>query len=182
MKVPILFESVEGQTRKIAEFVAQEVRKAGHDVSLFDASDNLAPFVFEDAQKVILAAPVHERRHPASFEVYLGAHRRELAARQTLLLSVSLHSAFPDSVGDAQDYVTEMKMRTKFHPSDTLLVAGAVRSSSYDFYASQIIRHVVLRGHEIDPALAEHEFTDWAALASKIAGFLGSDSTLGAPA
>lgn len=48
MTVLILFASVEGQTQKIAEFVAAEVERVGHETSVVDASDNLAKVSFED--------------------------------------------------------------------------------------------------------------------------------------
>jgi len=32
MEIPIVFESVEGQTRKISEFLGQRIRTAGHVV------------------------------------------------------------------------------------------------------------------------------------------------------
>lgn len=180
MTVLIVYASVEGQTRKIADFVAAEVRKAGHEIHRFDAADKTAPVAFDAVDRVILAAPVHERRHPQTFEVFVGAHRADLQALPTLMLSVSLSAAFPEGLEEAQEYLTEMEMRTKFKPSKELLVAGAVRTSSYDYFESQILRHVVLRDHSYDPSEGEQEFTDWDALANELAAFLkektGSDA------
>ena len=67
MKVLIIFASVEGQTRKIVKFLANEVKSIGHDAQLFDASD-AAKVSYDGIDAVILAAPVHERRHPKMFE------------------------------------------------------------------------------------------------------------------
>ena len=177
MTVLILFESVEGQTRKIARFAEKEIRKAGQDVVLVDAADRTAPVSFEGVDKVILAASVHERRHPKAFEVFLAASRNELEALRTLLISVSLSAAFPDGLEDAQDYLTELKMRTRFTPDFEALVAGAVRTSRYDYFATQVVRHVVLRGRDYDPGDGEHEFTDWNALAKTLSAFLATDAS-----
>jgi menaquinone-dependent protoporphyrinogen IX oxidase len=38
MKVLIIFETVEGQTRKIVGAIENQVRSAGHDVQLFDTN------------------------------------------------------------------------------------------------------------------------------------------------
>lgn len=180
MTVLIVYASVEGQTRKIADFVAEDIRKAGQEVQTFDTSDKTAPVAFDTIDRVILAAPVHERRHPQTFEVFLGAHRSELEARPTLLLSVSLNAAFPEGLEEALEYVTEMEMRTRFKPDSEMLVAGAVRSGSYDYFETQVLRHVVLRDHSYDPSEGEHEFTDWEALSARTQAFLtetpGSDA------
>ena len=180
MKVLILYATVEGQTRKIAEFAADEVCARGCDVVMVDAADRTAPVSFDGIDRVILAGSVHERRHPKTLEVFLTASRRELAECPTLLLSVSLSAAFPEGLEEARDYLTEMEMRTGFTPTAEALVAGAVRTREYDYFASQVLRHVVLRGRDYDPGEGEHEFTDWTALAKTIADFLdGSAASAG---
>ena len=72
-----------------------------------------------------------------------------------------------------------MKMRTGFTPDAELLVAGAVRSNNYDYFTTQVIRHVVLRDRDYDPSLGEHEFTDWPALTSKISDFVMTARDIG---
>lgn len=174
MQITILFETGEGQTAKITEFIASHLREAGHDVTVADASDTQSELALGKADKAILAAPVHERRHPKTFEAAVTAARQNLANRPTLMLSVSLMAAFPDGLADAQDYLTEMKMRTGFAPTQEALIAGAVRSGSYDYYQSQILRHVVLQGHEVELTDGVKEFTDWDALTKTVTTFLNS--------
>ena len=172
MKVLIIFETVEGQTRKIVEFLERQIVSAGHEVQRFDTKNRLAPLSFDGINKVVLAAPVHERRHPKSFEVLVGACRAELQARPTLLISVSLKAAFPEGLDEAQDYLTEMEMRTGFEPNKELLAAGAVRTSSYGYYESQIVQNVALDGRDVELIDGVREFTDWNALGVEIAAFL----------
>jgi menaquinone-dependent protoporphyrinogen oxidase len=178
MTVLIAFATIEGQTGKIARFVETEIRKARHDVVIFNVADETRPISFDGVDKVILAAPVHERRHPEAFEVFLAGQRHELQSRHTLLISVSLSAAFGDGLEEANDYVVEMKMRTGFSPSCEALVAGAVRGGGYDHFQYQVVRHVVLRDRDYEPGTGEHEFTDWQALSGTIANFLrGPTST-----
>ncbi len=172
MTIMIVYASIEGQTAKIANFAAECATKAGFTVASHDVSDRMAEVPFDGADKVILAAPVHERRHPEGFEVFLNASSDALEARPTLLLSVSLNAAFADGLEEAQDYVTEMTMRTGFKPDDTVLVAGAVKSGSYDYFATQVVRHVLLADRPYDPSDGDREFTDWDTLAARIGAFL----------
>jgi menaquinone-dependent protoporphyrinogen oxidase len=171
MKLLIIYESVEGQTRKIAEFAEAQMRAAGHEVAMFNTADKLGAVSFEGVDKVVLAAPVHERRHPKSFEVFVSASLGDLKAQPTLLLSVSLKAAFPEGLEEAQDYLTEMKMRTGFEPTRQMLVAGAVRANSYSYYESQIVQNVALEGRRIRLTEGVREFTDWEALGAALGAF-----------
>ena len=108
MKVLVLFATVEGQTDKIAHFVEKEIRKANHEIEVVDADDLSAQVTFKGIDKVILAASVHERRHPKSFEVFLSASQRELEACDTLLLSVSLNAAFEEGLEEAHEYALSL--------------------------------------------------------------------------
>ncbi len=172
MKVLMVFSTIEGQTGKIARFLEKMLGEDGHETSLIDA-EGADEAKFDGVDAVILAAPVHERRHPRNFEAFVTANNEELATQRTMLLSVSLSAAFPEGMGEAQDYATEMCMRTSFTPNDTLLVAGAVRTDAYDYYSKHVLQHVVLRNRDFDPSgIERHEFTDWDVLAAKVRGFL----------
>ncbi|MDW4496795.1 flavodoxin domain-containing protein [Sulfitobacter sp. D35] len=177
MTVLIVFATVEGQTGKIADAVARTVRDTGRQAVLFDTAKRTAPVSFEGVRQVILAAPVHERRHPETFEVFLAAHRASLAMCETLMLSVSLSASFEEGLEEAEEYVTEMAMRTGLTPDETMLVAGAIRSDRYDYFSQQVLRHVVLRDRDVDPG-GPHEFTDWAALASAVTRFVGAEDAV----
>lgn len=63
-------------------------------------------------------------------------------------------------------------------PGAEALVAGAVRAKRYDYYAMQVLRHVVLRGREFDPTENEHEFTDWRAPEKVLSSFLSEEANL----
>ena len=173
MQILMIYGTIEGQTAKIAKFIAEDLQSAGHKVDLLD-TDGIGQIDVKQADAVILAASVHERRHPKNFEASLIAHQAELAACPTLLLSVSLNAAFDEGRPEAAEYVEEMKMRTGLEPDAELLVAGAVRASQYDYFAMQVVQHVVMRGRDFDRSTQEHEFTDWEALATFVEAFLAS--------
>ena len=127
MTVLILFESVEGQTAKIASYVGDVVRDQGLEATVVDLGQE-AELSLDGVSHVILAASVHQRRHPRTFEATLAAQAGALDALPTLMLSVSLNAAFEEGREEAQDYLDEMKMRTGFHPKHEALVAGAVKT------------------------------------------------------
>lgn len=172
MPVLVAYGTVEGQTGKIARFIEKIVQEHGDTATLTDTADpreNVDPAQFS---QIVVAASVHERRHPGAFEAFVTANQAILNEKPTLLLSVSLSAAFDEGLEDAQDYADEMKMRTGLLPAGEMLVAGAVRSQSYGYYETQVLRYVVLRDRDYDFSAKEHDFTDWKALRSGVSAFL----------
>lgn len=170
MTILVIYSTIEGQTGNIVKFIQTQLTTAGHKVRVADAGNKTVDLSYDGIDKVILAAPVHERRHPKPFELLLTADRDALQARKTLMLSVSLKAVFPETREDAQDFLDEMKLRTGLEPDAEMLVAGAVHPEFYDYYADQILRHVILHGQDVNPHV-EHEFTDWDALGAGVTAF-----------
>ncbi|WP_299987126.1 flavodoxin domain-containing protein [uncultured Ruegeria sp.] len=172
MTVLIAYGTVEGQTAKIARFINDVIREAGYETRLINTSDRTRHVSLDDVDRIILAAPVHERRHPKQFEAFVESQKDAFESRKSLVLSVSLKAAFAKGQEDAWDYLTEMLMRTHFKPDETALVAGAVRPDNYGYFEKEIIQHVVLKDQKLDPRDGAQEFTDWGALKAAVVAFL----------
>lgn len=172
MNILIVYASIEGQTEKVADHLARKLGDAGHEVASFNAMDRTAEVSVQPFDRIILAGSVHERRHPKPFEVFISGNADRLSEKPTLMISVSMSAAFPRGESEAREYVEEMQMRTGFTPTETLCIAGAIRLAKYDYYALQVLRHVVLRDRDFDPTQNEHEFTDWDALDKAVEAFL----------
>lgn len=176
MKVLIVYATTEGQTRKISEHIADQLRESGHEVSLRHCADWQSDFHIGEFDRVIVAGSVHQRRHQRELEIFVPAHLSELSAKPTLFISVSLSAAYPDGMPEAQAYVDEFLDTAKWNPSGVLLVAGALRYDEYDYFMEQIVRHVVLKDREDAGGRGENEFTNWDALSEEVNAFVASNS------
>ena len=172
MTVPILYASIEGQTKKIASFLEICVRKSGAKPVMIDANQKGAGFPQDGVQKLILAASVHRRRHPLEFEKLLRSKRVELEKLETLFVSVSLCAAFAEGMEEAESYLTDVSTRTGFKPSETAVVAGALQYGKVHDYEAQVIRLVALELRRLDEIEKDREFTDWSALEETAFQFL----------
>ena len=81
MNILIAYASTEGQTRKIANFIADHIRSLDHKVKVFDTGSTLHDVDVNEFDKVILAASVHQQKHQDSLEIYVAAKRKKLNAR-----------------------------------------------------------------------------------------------------
>ncbi|WP_171212783.1 flavodoxin domain-containing protein [Ruegeria sp. HKCCA5426] len=108
MTVLIAFATVEGQTAKIARFISSVAKNAGFNAKLFNTDEMSSHVSLDDVVKVVLLAPVHERRHPESFEAFVASNRDALMKRKSLVLSIGLKAAFVSGREEARDYLNEM--------------------------------------------------------------------------
>lgn len=174
MKVLILYASVEGQTKKIAEFIQDQVSTSGHSTTLVDAGQKGVRFPSENFDRVVLAAAIHRQRHPTTFERFVSRSKNELASQRTLMISVSLCAAFPEGLDEAQSYLDDMQRRTGFAADSVALVAGALQFGKYHDYESLVVRLIGLNLRHYEEVYGDREFTNWSELERTVSDFLSS--------
>jgi menaquinone-dependent protoporphyrinogen oxidase len=174
VKVLLVYGTTEGQTRKIAERAAMRARERGHEVEIYDSASLAPAFDLAGFDAIIVAASVHQEHHQESISDFVMAHLERMASKPTAFISVSLSAALDYARDEAQMYVDRFVAETHWQPQDTLLLAGAVRGSDYDYFQRQIIKFIVMKRGEIADTTRDYEFTDWNALAGFVAEFLAA--------
>ncbi|WP_323771282.1 flavodoxin domain-containing protein [Antarctobacter sp.] len=169
MKLLIAYASTEGQTRKIARFVADRLVDAGHSVELLpvSAAQDIDPAHFD---RVILAASVHVGHYQSEMSEFAATQARALLARPVLFLSVSLAAAGHD----AEDWraldgiVKDFADATGWQPGQVAQVAGAYKPSEYDIFRRFVMRRIVAAKDPDADLDVDHEYTDWDALGALV--------------
>lgn len=174
MTVLLLYASIEGHTAKIAHFVEQAVRDAGHAVRAVDIGEKKPEVDFSDVDRIVIAGSVHRKRHPAPFEKNLADLRERIAAHPTLFLSVSLCAGFPEGREEAQSYVDDLSARTGFRPDTTLLVGGALQFDKYQDYEAWVVRFIAVGMKRHEELEEDRELTDWAEIEETVGSFLAN--------
>ena len=169
MRLLIGYATTEGQTRKIARFVADRLADAGHAVELLSLEDaaglDLARF-----DGAVLGASIHSSDFHKTFRRFAADRAGELNAMPTLFLSISLTAAGGDAEEWAKlrDIATHLTDRTRWVPGRTEHIAGAFRFSEYNFLESWVMRWIARQKDQGVDGTADKEYTDWAALAALI--------------
>ncbi len=114
MKFLVIYATTEGQTRKIVEFVAGQLKNLSHEVELLDSARRLLDLEIFAYDAVIIAGSVHQRKHQESIANFAIAHRGQLEKLPVLLISVSLSIAFDGGDDEAQKYVDMLVDYTGF--------------------------------------------------------------------
>lgn len=176
MKCFVIFETVEGHTRRVADACVKKIAEMGHEASRHDISKINRDFFLDDCDACLIAAPVHQQRHPDEMINFLKTSADGLNRMPSALISVSLSAAFPDGEAEAQSYVDRLLRTTSWTPSAVHCAAGALRYTQYDFFQEQVIRHVVLKGRDVGDINRDHTFTDWKALDEFVQKFITAAS------
>ncbi len=164
MYLLIAYATTDGQTRKIARFVADRLAK-GHSVELLNVEDaeglDLARF---DA--AILAGSLHVGGYQKSLVRFASGAHAALATLPTLFLAVSLSAAGtdPEDWAGLRKCLAAFETETGWTPGRVEHVAGAFRFTEYDFFRAWAMRRIAdQKGEVVEPG-TDKEYTDWDAL------------------
>lgn len=166
MKVLLLYGTTEGQTRKIAGFVADHLAQRGHETLLVNAIDATAEADPRGFDAAMIAASLHAGHYQSAVVHFVRKHLAALSARPNAFLSVSLAAASDDeddALGlDRCDM--DFTQQTGWNPQHIHHVAGAFRYTSYDFLKRWAMRYIAHRKGAPTDTSKDHELTDWADL------------------
>jgi menaquinone-dependent protoporphyrinogen IX oxidase len=93
MRAVIFYATREGQTRRIAEHVAAEVRARAHDVELYDVRTLTGSIDWPAYDWACVAASVHAGHHEPEMIAFVRSPRQALEQLEAAFLSVTLSEA-----------------------------------------------------------------------------------------
>jgi menaquinone-dependent protoporphyrinogen oxidase len=164
-RVLIAFGTSDGQTRKIADFIAGALRERGCEAYPVDLRREMPdPRAYDG---VIVGAPVRRGKHPTYVGEFVRETRQALNEVPNAFYSVSLAVADGSEAGrgEAQGYVEEFLRLTSWRPLMTHLVAGALLYTRYNFLLRWVMKRIVRSkgSRDLDTA-RDYEYTDWPAV------------------
>lgn len=157
----IVVATVEGQTRKIAEFLAGELRRRGHTVEIVDPTTSPRDWREPEPDGVLLAGSVHVGKHAPALTRFATAHRWLLAERPSAFLSVSLSAHDPSAAAESRGYVDAFLVETGWEPALVGTAAGALRYSRYGFLKKLLMKRIARKAGLPTDTSRDHELTDW---------------------
>jgi menaquinone-dependent protoporphyrinogen oxidase len=164
--VLVVYASHDGQTRKIAEWVATVIRARGHLVELLDAAHVSQDRDLSRFQAVLIGSPIRAQGYLRPVVRFIQSHRTALEAVPTLFFSVGLAIVSKSHDGRAQTMrvVEKLFAETGWRPDRVDLVAGALQYTRYNFLIRFVMRRIArAEGGDTDTS-RDYEYTDWSAV------------------
>jgi menaquinone-dependent protoporphyrinogen oxidase len=158
-KIYLPYGSVEGQTARITDYIAELIRAHGHEADAVDlkhAGDTL-PGGYD---AVIVAASVHVGKHEGYVTDFVRKNRGEFERLPSALISVSL-AAHGDEE-NAEGYVAKFEQETGWHPAHVGIFSGALLYTRYNFLKRQLMKKIAKDKGSADlDTTRDYVYTEW---------------------
>lgn len=188
----VVYATREGHTRRIAEHVAEGLRKHSIAVEILDARESEEPLDLSKFSATILAASVHLGRHEKEMVRFVQRNRAQLEALPSAFLSVSLSEAGVESEDTTAEHRAQAArdvarimdaffQRTGWHPDRSHAVAGALLYTEYNLLVRWVMRGIAKHEGGSTDTSRDHVYTDWDALDRFVDAFVGGTVSLAVP-
>lgn len=159
-KIFLTYGTTEGQTAKIAEFIADVLRAHGHDVTVLDVKD-AAGTIPAGYDGIVVGASIHMGKHDKHVVDLVKKNQDTLARVPSAFFSVSLAAAGDES--EARGYVEEFVEETGWRPHRAAQFAGALLYTQYNFVKRHMMKRIVRdKPGDIGTDLSrDYVYTEW---------------------
>ncbi len=166
MRVLLAYGSEEGQTAKIAERIADELRRQNIDVDLINCRAVSRDFVLQGYDAAMIGASIHMGRHQRYVVDFVQLFREELDSLPSAFFTVCL-TAKSDALADREQvaaYVQEFVAATEWRADRMAVFAGALPYTQYGMIKRFVMQRINRdAGGDADTS-RDYEYTDWASV------------------
>jgi menaquinone-dependent protoporphyrinogen oxidase len=158
----IVYGTTEGQTRKIAERMADFARELGHTAVAVNACACRSVY-HGRYDAVMVAASVHRGEHQRSVARFVRENLHALSQLPSAFFSVSLSAAGKEArqKEDARRCADAFLRETGWNPEMVRLVAGALAYTRYGLATRFLMEWIAWREGGDTDTTRDHEYTDW---------------------
>jgi menaquinone-dependent protoporphyrinogen oxidase len=175
-RILVLYATSYGQTRKIAQRLADVLTGAGCEVSLVNAREPVAAGVRpQDYDGVVVGGSIIARGLQPAVVQFVRTHRAVLDRLPSAFFQVSASagSAKAEGRAAAQQILDRFLRSTGWHPDVATSMAGAINYTKYNLFLRWFMRRASrLEGGSTDTS-RDHEYTDWTQVEDFARQFLG---------
>ena len=160
MKALVLFSSRDGQTREIASYIANLIKKEG-ECDVFDLH-HIGELHWQQYDRVLIGASIRYGHFQPQVDQFVQQHLPELQKRVSGFFSVNLTARKPEKrTPQTNAYTRKFLMQSPWQPDCCAVFAGALRYPRYRLFDRVMIQLIMrMTGGETDTS-KEVEYTDW---------------------
>lgn len=159
-KTIIIYSSVDGQTKKICQYINDSLSLQQHLVEMFDIK-NLTKEISE-FDKIIIASSIRYGKHNERIEKFIQHNYNMLNTKITAFISVNLVARKTEkSKPETNPYVIKFLKKIKWSPSVVEVFAGTLNYKLYGLYDKLLIKLIMLITKGPTNSKLIIEYTDW---------------------
>lgn len=161
MKTAILYLTRDGQTKKIAEYIAQALNDDTTLISLRDVPQPSAEQL-EQFDCIIIGASIRYGHFDPILEQFIQQHYALLNQKKSAFFSVNLTARKANrNTPGTNIYTRKLLSRIQWKPNLVEVIAGALFYPRYTFFDRFMIRFIMKITKGDTDTSKEYEYTDW---------------------
>lgn len=180
--IAVVYATREGQAERIAERVAEGLRRRGLEAKVSNAGEARDRLDLDACSAAVLAASVHAGTHEREMVDFVKRHRERLQSMPNAFLSVTLSEAgverkdaSPEEharfVADVKKVTDRFVADTGWRPEHLVPVAGALLYTRYNFLVRLVMKRIARACGGSTDTSRDHDYTDWKALDEFVGAF-----------
>jgi len=165
-RILVLYETVDGQTRRIAERMANELSSPGNRVDFYAAAEIPRSVRADLYDLAVIGAPVHRGRYPKTLTAWVKRQAGLLNRMPSAFFSVSLGILQDDPPvrADIARILMSFFRDTGWNPRWFRNFAGALAYSRYGWLKRRLLHWISLKAGRPTDLYRDHDYTDWSAV------------------
>ena len=163
-RVLVLYSTVDGHTREIAERVVTQIESAGitAELELLTPESHVEP---NDYDAVVLGASIRYGKHRPEVAAFIAEHVAYLATTPSAFFSVNAVARKPaKQTPETNPYVRKFLGTIRWQPALIGIFAGRIDYPRYSFFDRHMIRLIMWMTKGPTDLAGSFEFTDWEAV------------------
>lgn len=163
MHIIIIYGSLEGQTKKISERIADILQHKGHQTTTLSCEQLPTDFEVADFDAVIIGGSIHINKYPKPLIKFVTTHRDWLSNTPGAFFTVcmAINSQRPKSQEQARRFGVNFLAENSWQPMLNETFAGAVKYTQYGFITRYIMKRISKHEGGSTDTSRDHEYTDW---------------------
>ena len=163
MHILVLYGSLEGQTEKISQRIAEVIRDRGQQATALSAKHLPADFSLDNYNAIIIGGSIHMSKYPSFVKTFINNHRDRLNELASAFFTVcmAINSQEEKSRQQAEQYAEQFLAQTGWQPRLKTIFAGAVKYTQYNFFTRYIMKMISKKEGGNTDTSRDHEYTDW---------------------
>lgn len=170
----IAYDTIEGQTRRIAEHIGETLAKNGDHAQVLNIRRPPSGFSLDSFEAILVGASIHLGKHSRTVTHFVRRHKPRLESVPSGFFSVSLSAAGSEKERrEAERYVEEFLRQTSWTPTMKATFAGGLLYREYGFLKRWMMKKIAKGAGKDTDTSRNHEYTDWHAVEQFVGEFLG---------
>lgn len=162
MNIAVFYETWNGHAGRVAERIAETLRRAGHEVNVARCREACARDLTA-ADAVLVGASVRVGKHHPKAVSFARANRGILASKPSAFFSVSLSARqrTPQEAKDLEGILARFSADASWEPARRAAFAGGLPYTRYNVLLRWLMRKIsASQGNDVD-VTRDHVYTDW---------------------